>query len=1084
MVALDDAESRRDVAAVDSSSTNAAVNTAANETSTEAVRTSTMSFAFFPIEEADGSNGCVNSPATNATTATDESAVLDPKKSSIGSSTLGSSIKPHKLPNDAKNDCHDTDTASLVDTYTAKTTNTCTRTTTTKTTSSSPYANLPNPNATSVVRENENAFYMRSRIPRKSEKRTWSLSRTGSANATKIPADNAAKPRAVSMVVAKAPTASLAVAKALAAPAIKPRAVALAKFRRTVSAVPLPKPIIPRKQQSKTTHEDAPTKPSIRRAATNLAMKTPATIKKKPETKGAATVATGGEETPRSSTTIWKCPTCAKQFEFRRTKTVNACIRNHMKTHDRKLKKEEDATRLERKASIMTPSTTSKRSSPRFADSCFPTSSEKLISAKQPGRPRRSVLSMQTAVFTEAVCDDANVKKTYRTKPSFFAVTPARRTEKTARRGISERRTPARAAKTRSKMSSSTGGDVSRKRFFVTPTAPKNEEEKREKSDGSKLFFSTPDTSDVIANGESRALSSIDERGNGCYHPATTTTPAKIVMASSSCYGVLETKMTFPEIVHALVSDATESMPEVVCWNDVGNAFIVKDRGEPLRPLLRKYFRHNNYTSLYRQLTNYGWTAGEHKGSFRRDGFARDSKRADLRRVTRKGSEATTTVKRKKPKLPSLESSPKRNTAVVRSPTRALSACRSRPSAPKRKAFANACSGIQSSLTEQEKHENVDTYFDEDSDEESVGGGVGIAQEKLIHSAGKGCGIVSSGDRGKNNYDVSFGDENTPLGKKDTKEEMNGCVSENILGSLDKQKTPGRPQKRSKKFACITSSQFMSIEVTPPSIEPSREASPSASKLVVENVHVPDEEYDRFQYSNLFRWSPIKTLHSPAKSSRYLQKNDSKSFGTPSRISSIANTSNLFPRTGTWSQNETITQSVSIHGKRGTRPKKRCAKSQSDARKRPIFSPITLQDFTGVTFHGMSSEPSTMTPSKEQVDNVIQFSWHSRSTIGSMTGLPEIDVDSLLGDIGEYMIDFVVGASNFGSPEGKTRPSTPTKRENALRLASPFSVTPKKRRVVPVLTGMPSISPCTKRKRQVAPTSRNGKQLPCLNPIE
>jgi len=671
---------------------------------------------------------------------------------------------------------------------------------------------------------------------------------------------------------------------------------------------------------------------------------------------------------------------------------------------------------------------------------------------------------------------------THRTKPSFFAVTPARRTEKTTRLGISGRRTPARAAKTRSKISSSMGGDISRKRFFVTPTAPKNEEDKRGKSDVSRLFFSTPD--------KSRALSSIDERVNDCHHPATTTTPAKIVLTSSSCSGILETKMTFPEIVHALVSDATESMPEVVCWNDVGNAFIVKDRGEPLRPLLRKYFRHNNYTSLYRQLTNYGWTVGEHKGSFRRDGFARNSKLANLRRVTRKGSEATTTVKHKKPKVISLESSPKRNTAVVRSPTRALSAWRCRPSAPKRKAFANACSGIQSSLTEQEKHENVDTYFDGDSDEESVGGRVGIAQEKLVHPAGKGCGIVSSGDHGKNDDDASFGDENTPLGKENIREEMNGCVSENALDSLEKQKTRGWPQKRSKKSACVTSSQFIRTEVTPPSIDLSREASPSTSKLVLENVPVPDEEYGRFQYSNLFQWSPMKTLHSPAKSSRYRQKNDSKPFGTPSRMSSIVNKSNLFLHNGTWSQNESTTQSVSIHGKRGTRPKKRWAKSKSDARKRPIFSPITLQEalndvsFTGVTFQGLSSEPNAMTPSKEQVDNMIQFSWHSRATIGSMTGLPEIDVDSLLGDIGEDMIDFVVGASNVGSSEGKTMPSTPIKRENVSRLASPSSVTPKKRRVVPILTGMPSISPCTKRKHRVDSPSRNGKRLPRFNSID
>ena len=63
-------------------------------------------------------------------------------------------------------------------------------------------------------------------------------------------------------------------------------------------------------------------------------------------------------------------------------------------------------------------------------------------------------------------------------------------------------------------------------------------------------------SSSVIPSGagaESRTI--VD----GC---GTESTPG-IVLKSSN-----PSKMTFPESVHALVSDASENMPEVVCWNE------------------------------------------------------------------------------------------------------------------------------------------------------------------------------------------------------------------------------------------------------------------------------------------------------------------------------------------------------------------------------------------------------------------------------------------------------------------------------------------------------------------------------------
>jgi len=656
---------------------------------------------------------------------------------------------------------------------------------------------------------------------------------------------------------------------------------------------------------------------------------------------------------------------------------------------------------------------------------------------------------------------------------------------------------------------------------FVTPT-PKND--KKSSSVDPSFVFSTPlttldtSTSAVPSDVESRTM--VDGCGTESTpgivlkssNPSKTTFPESVQSRTmvdrcgiESTPGIVlkrssvTRKMTFAESVHALVSDASENMPEVVCWNGAGDAFIVKERGEPLQPLLRRYFRHNNYTSLYRQLANYGWTMrnpGEYKRSFYRDGFTRDSKPAELQRITsRIGSEATN---HKKPKS---ESSFRQPSKIASTPVVQTSTGRS---AQKRKAFADACSGIQSALTEQEKHENVDTFFEDSDEEESLSvAGTAIVQENDTLPDENVDDLVSVDDGEKD--DVSFGDENSSLGKENAKEES-GCanIPPEPKGNADTntmekpKKTRVRPKKNAKHLDTmssgfvrqrqvhVTSSQVIVAEALQLDTEPSHGVVSTASQLVLGSVQVSGEEYDRFQYSNFFQWSPI-TLRST---------NDSESIGTKSKMASIArgssshDVSNIFPCTGAWSQNIIAgkTQKVLTMQNVRTLPMEQYTKPQTDSRKRPSFSPIALQalndvSYTGVTFQGLPPEPNVLcTPSKDQADNMIQFSWHSRATIGSIAGLPHIDIDNLLGDLGDdSMIDFIVGAPNTG-PQNKMRSSTPMKSEDRKRLASPLpNPTPRKRRASP-LAVMPSISPFENRKRWLA-SPCNAKQEPCFYPL-
>jgi len=100
------------------------------------------------------------------------------------------------------------------------------------------------------------------------------------------------------------------------------------------------------------------------------------------------------------------------------------------------------------------------------------------------------------------------------------------------------------------------------------------------------------------------------------------------------------TKASFVETLHDLVSFVDATDPSVISWMPGGEAFYVHDMSkEKLGPYLQTYFRHNNYSSLTRQLNNYGFTrhiTGSFTGAFHHPDFHRNIKsKAEFSSVSR-----------------------------------------------------------------------------------------------------------------------------------------------------------------------------------------------------------------------------------------------------------------------------------------------------------------------------------------------------------------------------------------------------------------------------------------------------------------
>ena len=98
-------------------------------------------------------------------------------------------------------------------------------------------------------------------------------------------------------------------------------------------------------------------------------------------------------------------------------------------------------------------------------------------------------------------------------------------------------------------------------------------------------------------------------------------------------------KRPFPETLFLLVNEISTSKPHVLSWVSAGKAFEVRDP-DLLSPLLSRYFRHNNYSSLARMLQMYGFTktniTGSMTSTFQHPHFTRSSRVESLvLRVTR-----------------------------------------------------------------------------------------------------------------------------------------------------------------------------------------------------------------------------------------------------------------------------------------------------------------------------------------------------------------------------------------------------------------------------------------------------------------
>ena len=97
-------------------------------------------------------------------------------------------------------------------------------------------------------------------------------------------------------------------------------------------------------------------------------------------------------------------------------------------------------------------------------------------------------------------------------------------------------------------------------------------------------------------------------------------------------------KRPFPETLFLLVNEIGSSKPHVLSWVNAGKAFEVRDP-DLLSPLLSRYFRHNNYSSLARMLQMYGFTKTNitsTKSIFQHPHFTRSSRvESIVLRVTR-----------------------------------------------------------------------------------------------------------------------------------------------------------------------------------------------------------------------------------------------------------------------------------------------------------------------------------------------------------------------------------------------------------------------------------------------------------------
>lgn len=121
---------------------------------------------------------------------------------------------------------------------------------------------------------------------------------------------------------------------------------------------------------------------------------------------------------------------------------------------------------------------------------------------------------------------------------------------------------------------------------------------------------------------------------------STSLVPNPAISASLHDTNTSEKLRFFPEKLFNMITDRSKTDPTVINWVLDGDAFIISDKSPRLKPILREYFYHDNYSSLQRQLNMYGFkkaTNGKYEGTFHHPSFHRDiSCRSQLSTIERK----------------------------------------------------------------------------------------------------------------------------------------------------------------------------------------------------------------------------------------------------------------------------------------------------------------------------------------------------------------------------------------------------------------------------------------------------------------
>mmetsp|Transcript_37545 Transcript_37545/g.90574 ORF Transcript_37545/g.90574 Transcript_37545/m.90574 type:complete len:425 (+) Transcript_37545:71-1345(+) len=344
----------------------------------------------------------------------------------------------------------------------------------------------------------------------------------------------------------------------------------------------------------------------------------------------------------KSGRVAWQCPTCFKSFEWS-VKCAAAAARTHSKMHEigRKKKKENKRkvyarTNNKRKRTdvIMEDAPIPSYHHGRirmdgFTDVDIAAADSLLVMMQLPIKKKKKAKKNDTVhypkqqasvTFEPAAVTPADHNRGAADRGSWTTMTP----DNSGGDRLSLRCTPARACASavggiRKSTSSSLVVDPNGC-YYITPTS--------RKVDHDEVAFSTPQarsqfadsaivppwatttaqqaSSDIMSLDKDIYGTNMESQSAACSMLRSSKSDNENIMVPpppSSSAG----KRKFPQTVHDMVKYATENFPEMICWTAEGDAFVVKDRESAIGPILSQYFRTSKYSSLYKQLGNYGW---------------------------------------------------------------------------------------------------------------------------------------------------------------------------------------------------------------------------------------------------------------------------------------------------------------------------------------------------------------------------------------------------------------------------------------------------------------------------------------------